>query len=454
MPQRRHRRLSPLLATLIVASACAGAGVRPPGEPVSALAVDDALGAMTATPLWPGFQPTHTPIALFDGTRTWLFRHPSAPSGYVTVTERPGVMVREGRDSAVTANTSVPLGGVSTATVMLNPQWSASEAAAITVHELFHVYQRAHHPKWEANEADLFTYPVEDSLALALRREESSALRQAVDAPTPEVTRCWARAVSDARSRRFAAIGAAAAAYERGTELNEGLAKYVEHRAAGRAVRLAPGDFPVAQVRQRAYDVGAAIAAVLDRLQPEWRDRLEASTLPAISLDAVLADAVGPAEGVTRCGPTSVERAGWLAQAGRDVRDLLAERSRTRDDFLARRGWRLEVDASGAVFFPQRFDPLNLTRVSPTEILHGRYLTLQGNLGTVELLGGSALTEGNPGAHPLFAGVRRVTITGQRSAPTVRDSAGVLEIQGEGVRLRLRGARADTVGETIRLRRR
>ena len=409
---------------------------------------------MAASPLWPGFEPMRTPVALFDGTRTWLFRHPAAPAGYAAVAGRPGALVRDGRDSAVTANTSVPLGGVATATVMLDPQWDASDAAAILVHEIFHVYQRARHPKWQANEADLFTYPVEDSIALALRREESSALSRAIDAPTPESARCWARTVAAVRSRRFAAIGAQASAYERGSELNEGLARYVEQRAAGRRIRLGPDDFPAAHVRQRAYDVGAAMAAVLDRIRPEWRAALEAAAQPELSLDAMLADAAGPADVAAPCASTAAERASWRDEAGNDVRGLLVERSRVRDEFLQRRGWRLEVDAAGSPFFPQRFDPLNLTRLSATEILHGRYLTLQGDLGTLELLGGAALTEGNPGAHPLFSGVRRVTITGQRTVPVLRDSAGLLDVQGDGVRLRLRGVRADTLGETIRLRRR
>ena len=454
MSRQRRSPIPALLATLLVAVACVRPAPRPAAPPVTALAVDSALGAMTATPLWPGFHPLRTPLALFDGTRTWLFRHPSPPAEYTPAGSDPRVAVREGRDPAITANTSVPLGGISTATVMLDSRWTAPDAAAIAVHELFHVDQRARHQRWVANEADLFTYPVEDSVALALRREETSALRHAVDATSENAARCWARAVADARSRRFWVIGSAAAAYERGTELNEGLARYVEYRAARRPIALASDDFPAAQVRQRAYDVGAAIAAVLDRLQPDWRERLDGSTQPGISLELMLAEAAGPAGDATRCTATESERAGWAVEAGNDIRALLSERALVRDEFLGRSGWRLEVDATGAVFFPQRFDPLNLTRLSPTEILHSRYLTLQGELGTLELLGGAVLTEGSPGAHPLFNGVRRVTVTGQRTAPTVRDSAGVVRVQGEGVRLSLRGVRADTSGKTIRLRRR
>jgi hypothetical protein len=441
------------VAAMLAAHACARPATAVPRRPVGALSTDSAVAAMTAAPLWPGFDPMRTPVALFDGTRTWLFRHPGPPSGYVAVAGRPGVAAREGRDLAITANSSAPLGGVPTATVMLDPRWSVTDAAAVTIHELFHVFQRATHPQWEANEADLFTYPFEDSLALALRREETNALRRAIETPTDETARCWARAFVDARTRRFAVISPEASAYERGTELNEGLAHYVEQRAAGRSIRLAD-DPPPAQVRQRAYAVGAGIGVVLDRVHPRWRDRIESSPNPRPWLDSTLASVVGPAGGTMRCVASEAERAGWMAQASLDVRHLLAERDSTRSAYLARPGWRLEIDPGSTAFFPRRFDPLNVARLSATEVLHSRYLTLQGELGTIELLGGAALTEGASGVHPLFSGIRRVTLTGLRLPPIVRASNGALEVRGVWIHAWLRGARADTVGDTIRLRRR
>src|SRR4051812_3034148 len=177
-----------VLDTILVATGCAPvqpavgrAERRSPGD-ATALAVDSALVVMGRTPLWPGFAPLETPVAVFDGTRTYLFRHPSPPAGYVAVSGRRDVVARDGRDSAVTANSSATLGGVPTATVMLGGRSDPRELAALTVHELFHVFQRERHPSWQANEADLFTYPVEDSTALALRREETDALARAVGA--------------------------------------------------------------------------------------------------------------------------------------------------------------------------------------------------------------------------------------------------------------------------------
>ncbi|MEZ0472304.1 hypothetical protein [Luteimonas salinilitoris] len=35
--------------------------------------------------LWPGFDPLAVPLAVYDGKRTFLFRHPSPPEGFVPV---------------------------------------------------------------------------------------------------------------------------------------------------------------------------------------------------------------------------------------------------------------------------------------------------------------------------------------------------------------------------------
>ena len=273
-----------------------GAGAttsRPGGSqvPLTALQVDSALRTIAARPLWPRFEPTGAPLAIYDGTRTWLFRHPQPPAGYAVVSGRNDAVVRDGRDPAVTANSSAPIGGVATATVLLREDATdAASVVGLAVHELFHVFQRARHPAWQANEVDLFTYPVDDTLALALRREESHALRRARLASASDSARCWTRAFIEVRRRRFTAIGAAAASYERGTELNEGLARFVEQRAGGH-MSTPLLDPPPAQVRQRAYEVGAAMGTLLERLRPSWRDALETSSVPAPPLDSLLAEA-------------------------------------------------------------------------------------------------------------------------------------------------------------------
>jgi hypothetical protein len=63
------------------------------------------------------------------------------------------------------------------------------------------------------------------------------------------------------------------------------------------------------------------------------------------------------------------------------------------------------------MFWSVSFDPMNLQRLSATEILHTRWLKLSGLGGVVEIMNHSALTEGT-GRHPILDGVKSVVITG------------------------------------------
>src|SRR5215470_5319751 len=72
-----------------------------------------------ARPLWPGFEPCRIPLVIFDGGRTWLVRHPSPPPEFAPSGQGPGILLFEGRHPSVRANTSVELGGVTTASASL-----------------------------------------------------------------------------------------------------------------------------------------------------------------------------------------------------------------------------------------------------------------------------------------------------------------------------------------------
>jgi hypothetical protein len=165
-----------LFAMVLLACALTGPAAEPAVHPADIAAEVDRLAAQ---PLWPGFDPRQTPIAIYDGERTWLFRHPSLPEGFVRDPDHEDATVYPGQHPEVRSNTSANIGGVSTATFIMNPaaKRSLTESAGIVIHETFHVFQRQHHPDWTANEGELFTYPVEDAEGLHLRRLETEALR-------------------------------------------------------------------------------------------------------------------------------------------------------------------------------------------------------------------------------------------------------------------------------------
>lgn len=440
-----------MIAFLLVWTTLFGGAVVP--DTTSAPAVWVEFDRMGAQPLWPGFEPRGIPLAIYDGEKTWLFRHPSPPPGFAAAPGSPGVFLLAGRHRSVTANSSADLGGVSTATLILDPKSSrsASDWAAIAVHEAFHVFQRKHHPDWSGNEMELFLYPMEDTGLLQMRRLETEALRRALASASADEQAAWARAALQLRRERFARLPASSAAYERGSELNEGLANYVQHRALGDSESggIAEATFAPEEVRSRTYVVGRALALLLDRFAPEWAARLEAG--PTTSLDELLQAALSRDPGEPAVFSDS-ESEQALDRARADVETLQAKRETLRREFFAQPGWTIVIAAGNEPLWPQGFDPLNVQRLAAGEVLHTRFLKLGNAAGTLELLGRRSLTEG-AGAHPLFNGVRRVTIAGLAAEPalTVSEQEGTVSFDAEGVKLEFRGARLERSGRILTL---
>ncbi|CAN5358924.1 hypothetical protein BH23GEM2_BH23GEM2_15420 [soil metagenome] len=354
-----------------------------------------------------------------------------------------------GRYPAVTANNSVELGGVMTAVALLsNPASLLRERAAVVAHEAFHVYQAQRHPGWVANEVELFTYPVDDPLLLALRRVETTALNRAVGASDPSESVCWTRAALTTRRERFAKLPAGSVEYERKSELKEGLARYVQRRASGEGLHAAD-DPPPESVRDRTYESGASLALLLDRFLPSWKAELTASD--SIALDILLADAPVLSGDAPRCKLTPTERARIEAIASADVEQLRTRRADHRRQLLTQAGWRVVINAGSSPLFPQEFDPLNIHMVAPGEVLHSRYIRLGNSMGTVEVFGRNSLTEA-AGAHPLFNGVRSLLVTGLAAEPVVAQTDGAVTIQGEGLTADFREATAHRSGDTLIVR--
>ena len=419
--------VSSLLAAAVLLAAGEAPAVRVPP-------VVDQFDRVCARPFWPGFEPCRIPLVIFDGSRTWLVRHPSPPPEFAASADNPAVRIFEGRHAAVRANTSVDLAGTFCATAILQGSVRDPKTlAALLVHETFHVFQGARHPGWGANEADLFLYPVEEARPLALRRLESIALRRALSAGNPREAGAWAARALEARQDRVALLPASASAYERATEMKEGLARYVQWLAGGTEPLFPAAEFPAAAVRDRAYSSGAAMALLLDALDPSWKAALEQK--PTATLEDLLAAAVAAAA----AKPASFDRRETEAEERRaraEVAAAAAGRGRKRREFLARPGWKLVLEPSEPLQ-AEGFDPLNVERLTPSEVLHTRFVKLGNSSGTVEVLGHRCLTE-SAGRHPLFEGVRRATIE-LSAPPRVEENAGTVRISGDGLTLEYRG---------------
>lgn len=431
-----------LLATL--GSACGGEAV--PSDPRSVL---EAFDRMAAEPLWPGFDPRQTPLAFYDGRRTYLFRHPRPPEVFSRLRGTEGWWM-EGRHPVMLASTVVELEGTPTAAVLADRMTapSAEEVAAVLIHEAFHAYQDRRHPEWTAEELALFTYPVHGVGHLQARRLETAALRRSLLSPDERRRACWARGALRIRERRFRALPEEAVAYERGTELREGLALYVERRALRdmAAPTLPPDGFSPVEVRRRGYLVGRTLAYLLDDLGAGWQEALNRAG-PAASLDGALNGALG---GGRTCSPTRDEVARSRTVARNDSIRLENERARARRALVDAPGWQVVVTAPAeAPLVPRGFDPMNLEVLSAGEVIHRRILLLERGDGEVAIERPSLSRAA--GEHPLFPGVREVVVTGIRGEPEAEVRGDTVRISADGIEAALNRARLEREGRTLRV---
>ena len=263
---------------------------------------------------------------------------------------------------------------------------------------------------------------------------------------------CWASAFVTLRAARYEGLDSAFSRYERLTELNEGLANYIQTLATGKhTVTFPVNEFDASAVRLRTYTSGAAIALLLDRVLPHWKESLEGHDQN--SLDQLLGQALSRrSTSANVCAHSASKRDNALRVAQADSAAIVTSRTARRATFDARGGARLVVVAAdGTPLWPQGFDPLNVERVNGG-VLHGRYLKLGNDAGTIELIDEEqgdieALTVG-AGAHPLFNGVRQLSVMGF-GAPVVRAQSDTVSIVGKGLKLSLRGAALRRSGDSL-----
>ena len=444
------RLLAPVMMTFAVACAAPSpmaratdsTNTRPPKVAPRTMGILSELRTIARSDWWPDFDVTRTPLAIYDGEATYLVAHPKPPSGF-----RPqgDVYVYAGRHPAMVANTAMDIAGVLTASVLLDPQAALSrrDAAALLAHEAFHVFQRHHHPDWVANEVVALAMVHDDVDALTERILETRALRRALMATTEIHRREWATAALVSRKRRFARIGAEAREYERKSELNEGLAQYIQYKAEGRRAppSLPAVGFAASAVRQRAYAVGAAWAILLDTESPGWKKNITGS------LDTLLTEALGRTEPASF---TEKDRANAKALAKSKASEHLARIATKRMTFLDRSGAQVIVDVPpDQPLQTAGFDPLNVLRIGPREVLHTRFLKLTNDRVSLEVLNHPARTLG-VGPHPLFSGVRQFELRGLTDITVSTDEA-TTKVRAEGIRIDVQDAVVATEGPTTRI---
>ena len=421
-----------------------------PGQTLDPFAVYAEVARLTdGREVWPGFSISEMPIAIYDGRNTYLFYHPNPPAGFAQNPDREAIYEYPGRYEAVVGNTSVEINGAVTATVLLDSLKDATteEAAAVLLHEAFHVYQMSKHLDWAANEADSFTYPVENVEALALRRLESLALQNALESFSKAESASWAKLFLETRRQRFALIPESSAAYERGIELMEGTAHYLQYKMLEAPSKdiLPPQEFAAEAVRARAYASGRAQCVLLDRLLPRWKVMLEQGSVKC--LDELLGFAVDVRSEVLTKQFAKEEITFVREKAGSDVSELTARRLAAKADFESLEGNAVIIDAAASALMPRGFDPMNIVVLGNGSILHKRFISLGGEAGKLDIWNHQALTIGSADS-PMFGGLMQVVIRGLGDLQ-ISEKDGVVTISGEGIAAELKGRLLQTADNTF-----
>lgn len=454
------------LLAMVAGSLCLSAFAQepPPVRAVDVFAFVRALDEAGPKGLWPGFDPAAWPVALYDGEKTYLLRHPSPPPDFSPLPGRPGVLVMPGRHPAVVANSTREIGGVRTATVLAIPGQDPVGSLLACVEEVFHVFWLARHSSFRPDEMARYAYPVKDEENLRRLLAEDEALARALEAELDAEAAGWAAAALRIRRERTARLEEAARAYETALEMMEGTANYVARRALDErpgqtAVRLR-AKRPAEGIRWRFYDTGAALCWLLDRFEPDWKACCESR--PDRTTVEILEAALAARHGLQPKGFSAAETAGFQTRAAAEAADLAGRRERLRRDLLARPGARivLEVAAGAEPFRLERFDPINLFVLDAGEVAHAHFITFGSAIGTVTLTN-PAFSRGSwdgtvgltapAGRHPLGDGIRRLTIVGIQGVPQVDRRDGQILLTAPGLQIELRRAGLQVDGETFRL---
>ena len=448
------------VGAFVLAAGFAMTAVAEQGRVVDPFEVIAAFDRFAEMELWPGFDATEFPIAVYDGDRTLLLRHPNPPEEFLPLEGHEGVWVSAGRHPAMRWNSNADIGGERTATLLLTiePGRSTEFEASILFHEVFHLYSKPLHPTWRPNEIHRYSYPMDDVDNSRLLLLEEEALARAVESETEAAAATWAAAALAIRSERTAKLSDEHRTFETLLELQEGTAVYMGRSTlgvAGDPGRLREERGPEG-IRWRCYETGAAIAVVLDGLQPSWKRDLDAD--PDITFAELLGVAIATRE-VKPATFTNEELATVARRSEAAIAKLAAERTALYENF-ARRGKRVVIRLAnqGEQLEIARFDPMAVEVLDRGEALHAHFLTAVHPRGEVSLnnphfvrrsLDGVVALTTPAGKHPFLSGFLQVAISGFSGDPVVLEEGNTVTVEAEGLTLSFDGALMESTDEEL-----
>ncbi len=407
----------------------------------------ERVARLEAKPLWPGFDPASIPVAVYNGKNTYAFGFPSLPKGFQAVDGRPGVGVYKGVHPQVRANSRVMIDGVYAASCIAIPKayLTGRDAAAIILHEKFHVFQALTHPRWLPNDAVLFSYPQDSAETVLARRLEIEAFRRAVASVDDETARAWAACGLEHHRRRIRSLAPPFVRYEKEVRRFEGLAEYVEWQILGvdPLEHVYELDDAPAAVRNWGYVAGRWIGTLLDRFDPRWKLKLESGE--SDDPQDLLEEAVREHAGLMDFSEPEI--AALAAKTDSDFSVKTREKAKLRKRFDSRLGWRIVMAAEDKPLRLKFFLADHSEALNPGEMAHRLWLALDNESCTLEVIGQDCLTVSRSPAE-----IRRVVIPNLRNKPRVIRNRKQTIVSAAGILIRLEKASVSQRAETLLIR--
>lgn len=391
-----------ILCPPIAAPATAAAAVEPARtldrDAMLALAARLVDAAPGLAKIWPGYWPAEQPFIIYvPGQGALLISTGEKPSSFQPLAG-PGIPARlKGRafwhggglsDVRQPFVLGYPIGPGKTAILADATELSEEKIAALLLHEQFHAYQKSAFKRYVFAQ---FVAPlaIKDRSRFAASAEtERRILLMALDSDKPEAVRRLLRQYFALRREREADMPAEALAVERGLELVEGTAQYVDQAGiallSGRPDGVKPllaarlqrpiasetGAFVTQWFRSRSYGTGAAITyfiSLLDR--GDWRSKLQEGTMPDQLLESLVGKPPpGAAPALARQARASTGYSAILRELEPVIRAGEKAEIKSVEEFLAGAPYRVILEAENAGKGGAGFSANHMVQLGPATI--------------------------------------------------------------------------------------
>ncbi|MBN1273061.1 MAG: hypothetical protein JXB26_12395 [Candidatus Aminicenantes bacterium] len=265
---------------------------------------------------------------------------------------------------------------------------------------------------------------------------ETEAFKRAVTAQNDKKALGWLREVLKWRDKRYRLLDDTLVNYEGELQRFEGLADYIEKTSGGKKLTQVPVDpgFAPAAIRHLGYLLGRWSAAILDRLEPGWKNRIESGEVQY--LHELLRKIARTSD--RECEFSDREQELFFKEAKNDVENRKSTVQKLQKEFNSLAGYQIQIIASQEplrllMFFADRTEAL-----SEKELLHSSIVMLRNEKASVTVRGLMSITENNGST-----GVIKFRTSGIKEKPVIEKNDGRIKVTAKGFQAEFSSAKIE-----------